>query len=109
MWTVWFASFGVGGDGRGGTVRRAEDVCAKDEEAIGVKCLSPAHERTPPRVDLNRAGYRPWGDDSPIVDVWAACKGVADDHDIVFGVVERTPGFVRDGDVPEDRAAFEGE
>jgi len=43
------------------------------------------------------------------LDVCAAGKGVADDHDIISGVVERTPGSVRDGDAPEESTAFEGD
>ena len=89
VWTVRFASFGVGGDRRSGSVRGAEDVCAKDEEAVRVECLSAAYERTPPRVDLNGAGSRVCqGDDSPVLNVCAACKGMADDHDIISGIVE---------------------
>lgn len=50
VWTVGFASVGVGGDGRGGAVWGAEDVGAEDEEAVGVECLATTHEGTPPRV-----------------------------------------------------------
>jgi hypothetical protein len=59
--SVGFVSVGVGGDGGGGAVWGAENVGAKDEEAVGVECLAPAYEGAPPRVGLNWVGYRPWG------------------------------------------------
>ena len=43
----------------------------------------------------------------PVFDVCAAGKGMADDHDIVFGLVETAPCFVRDGDVSQKAPVFE--
>lgn len=55
------------------------------------------------RGGRQRRGY------GPVVDVCAAGEGMADDHDIVSGLVEAAPCLVRDGDVFQCAAIFEGE
>jgi hypothetical protein len=43
----------------------------------------------------------------PVFDVCTAGEGVADDHDVVFGVVEPAPCLVRDRDVSQKAPIFE--
>ena len=89
-----------------GAIRRAQHVGAKDEEAMRVKRLSAAHEGSPPvhRRVSGRANSR---GHPPVFDVCAAGEGVADDHDVVSGLVEPAPCFVRDGDVSQKAPVFE--
>ena len=45
--------------------------------------------------------------DSPVFHVGATRQSVADDHDVVFGVVELSPRLVRYGDLLEHCAFLE--
>jgi hypothetical protein len=90
--TIGTASIWVNRDGRRRAVRGTESVCAEDEESPRVERLSSAHHRAPPIFDVCTAGER-----------------MADDHDVVLGFIEPTPGFVRHRHLFERGAAFEGE
>lgn len=89
------------------SVRRAKDVGAEDEEAIGVKRFSAAHERTPPGVFRLSKDEKKSGRYGPIFDIGTAGEGMADDHDVVSRLVETAPCFVCDWDVSQKATIFE--
>ena len=93
---IWLARVGVDSHWGSGPVWRAHDVRAEDEETIWIERFSSAHKGSPPRSYSASARHGMNPDDSPIFDVCTTSEGVADDHNVVSALVERTPGFVRD-------------
>ena len=92
LWSPLFPRLRVQRHTTHGPIRRSDDIGTKDEIPRRVESLPRAQERSP-----------------PIFDVGASREGMTDDHDIVLGFVQLSPGLVGYGHVGEGLAGFESE
>ena len=99
---VGFAGGGVNRGWAGGARTTAWHIGADDEEAAGVDGFAEANEVVPP------AGFFVGGV-VPTRGVVVAAQGVADQNGVIAGGVERTVGFVAEGEPSELLAVFKRE
>jgi hypothetical protein len=92
LWTPLFPRLRIQRHTAHRPIRRSDNIGTKDEIPRRVESFPGAQERSP-----------------PVFDVGAPCEGVTDDHDIVLGFVQFSPGLVGYGYVGEGLAGFESE